>query len=475
MIQVIPLIGATITSLSYFIYKSSDLPYDIENDFKVNDIDKINDYKYLLLKKEDLENVYKNIINSNKNFIVVTIDDNINLEHPKSVKGIIDTKIKFNGLERKVDSFFLPMTFQMDTIDKFFFLIKNKENLILKELINYEETLNELREKNQLYYIEDYILPLAKISRENNNEVFINESFGKYIYFKDNEKLNLNNNLTKFKDLIEKYDQENKNLILILNENKNLTIFKSQGNNLFYDNSKYKINELLINYLQRLFNYDYSLIQEYSKLMSFLIKSQIFNNINLLNNNTEVNLYLENLKKLAMKEKINYEMLIDLTIKDYLIHYQKTSLLGESINLKNNNLFIVEAINHKTINKNLDNLINFKLEEDLDKYKKIKLELNNLNLNKHLQYSNEDILKINNFKEKYLSLYPEVFKISNYGTISNFKNHNFTNLKLGIDGHNTIGLTSFIGTSASTPEELINLITNKINDFEIYEKEFIER
>jgi 4-hydroxy-3-methylbut-2-enyl diphosphate reductase IspH len=36
-------------------------------------------------------------------------------------------------------------------------------------------------------------------------------------------------------------------------------------------------------------------------------------------------------------------------------------------------------------------------------------------------------------------------------------------------------LTSFIGTSASTPEELINLITNKINDFEIYEKEFIER
>lgn len=51
MIQVIPLIGTTITSLSYFIYKSSDLPYDIENDFKVNDIDKINDYKYLLLKK----------------------------------------------------------------------------------------------------------------------------------------------------------------------------------------------------------------------------------------------------------------------------------------------------------------------------------------------------------------------------------------------------------------------------------------
>ncbi len=168
-------------------------------------------------------------------------------------------------------------------------------------------------------------------------------------------------------------------------------------------------------------------------------------------------------------------MLIDLTIKDYLIHYQKTSLLEESINLKNNNLFIVEAINHKTINKNLDNLINFKLEEDLDKYKKIKLELNNLNLNKHLQYSNEDVLKINNFKEKYLSLYPEVFKISNYGTISNFKNHNFTNLKLGIDGHNTIGLTSFIGTSASTPEELINLITNKMNDFEVYEKEFIER
>ena len=106
---------------------------------------------------------------------------------------------------------------------------------------------------------------------------------------------------------------------------------------------------------------------------------------------------------------------------------------------------------------------------------KIKLELNNLNLYKHLQYSNKDVLKINNFKEKYLSLYPEVFKISNYGTISNFKNHNFTNLKLGIDGHNTIGLTSFIGTSASTPEELINLITNKMNDFEVYEKEFIER
>lgn len=200
MIQVIPLIGATITSLSYFIYKSSDLPYDIENDFKVNDIDKINNYKYLLLKKEDLENVYKNIINSNKNFIVVTIDDNINLEHPKSVKGIIDTKIKFNSLERKVDSFFLPMTFQMDMIDKFFFLVKNKEKLILKELINYEETLNELMEKNQLYYIEDYILPLAKISKENNKEVFINESFGKYIYFKDNEKLDLNNNLTKFKN-----------------------------------------------------------------------------------------------------------------------------------------------------------------------------------------------------------------------------------------------------------------------------------
>ena len=31
MMQVIPLIGTTITGLSYFIYKSSDLPYDLNN------------------------------------------------------------------------------------------------------------------------------------------------------------------------------------------------------------------------------------------------------------------------------------------------------------------------------------------------------------------------------------------------------------------------------------------------------------
>lgn len=478
----------------YYIKKILEEYIDPSNDYIPNNVDKIDETKYLLLNKEYIDNIYKKIEKSTKDNIVVTIDDNIDLNHPKSVKGIIDTKIRTNNLENKIDSFFVPVTLNMGFIDKFQFINKNKDSLSFNDLKNYENTFENLRKQDNLTYLDDYIKPLANISKEQNKTIFINESFGSYIGFEE-DKLNLDNKLSKFKNKIEKYDKDSKNLINFLNDTPNLFIAKSAGNNFFYKTGKLE-NEILSNNLNKLFDYDFKLLKEHSKIMNKLIELNIYGeNVDEISKN-----YLDYLKFLCLNKNVDYESLIDLSIKDYLIHYQKFSLLEASKDLKNNNLFIVEATNYNKINNNLEKVINFykdkinnleeiknkdiKTENDykilkqieriesnnkesifktLDKYEYLLKELKKCNFPENLNYSPEDIEKIKKFQNEFSKNFPEIFNISKYGTISNLNNQESKSFKISLEGQNTISLIAFDGTSSACPEFLSDLILKKLN------------
>ena len=160
-----------------------------------------------------------------------------------------------------------------------------------------------------------------------------------------------------------------------------------------------------------------------------------------------------------MANKLSYDNFISLYINDFLVHYDTYNLLDKSKDLKNNNLSIVEAFDEKKI---LDNYNAYKeynqkeipeLEDYFTLYKKYKLDYS---------YSQEDIAKLKELYEHNKDKYPEIFKISTFGTFSSLEHHNKESFKFGPHKQDSSGLMSATGTSFATPEVLSDIVKKSL-------------
>lgn len=427
-----------------------------------------------LIKQNSIIEIVNNINNDKKEYISIIIDSNLNdLHHAKAVSGIIDTNLKKYNIDEKVSTYFIPKNMDANIKD---FISLGIQNGLTKSFVH---NLTNLE-----YYEE-----ISKIDKD--KKVFINESFGDNPIFDIDDQLSLSD-LNKFKSKLINYRDEANQTIKFLNENSNINLIKSAGNNVhkenrqlkekieieyneLIDNKEYKIREieLVNNSLKKMFdkltNNNYDKTSDLVLFLNKVIKTKLENNPL----DIDLDIFLNDFKYLCSKKDIDFDQLIDLYLKDYLVHYDKLALLNSSKDLKNNNLHIVEAINYEKIKENIKDYKEYhKDEQSINKIEKLEKELIKLNIKDGYNYGKEDVSKIKELYEKYKEEFPEIFKYTNFGTFSSFIFHENNNknfiLKVSIDGHNSYN-KEFRGTSASTPEYISDLIN------EIIQKDFEEQ
>ena len=390
------------------------------DEYKLNKDSQLNKFE-AGLTNQNLNNLLKEIKDSDVDNIVIVMDSYKDISHPHKVKAIIDTNLKE---ETNTKTFFIPSN------------SNNKDDFIKKI-----EAIEKIMENNQ------------------DKKVFINQSFSNDI-IKETFEANFNN-ISPLKDsyLIKRVNEDNKDLIDLLNKYPNLTIVKSAGNNI--EKGTHKLNDYLKVAFDKLTNNDYNTMKDISLLLNHVLKKAI--------NGEDISLDVANIEKefkpLFEEAKLSYNNFISLYINDFLVHYDAYSALEQSKNLKNNNLNIVEAFDESKI---LENYVAYKdyhkkeipeLEDYFTFYKKYKIDYS---------YSKEEINELKKLHEKHKDTYPEIFKISTFGTFSNLEHHNNETLKFAPHKHDTSGFLMGNGTSFAAPELLSDLVKeNKINQQDI--------
>ncbi len=366
------------------------------------------------LTKNNLDKLLNEIKDSQVDNIVIIMDSYKNLSHAHQVKAIVDTNLKE---ENNVKTFYIP------------FSSKNKEDL------NRFEAIEKIIENNP------------------NKKVFINQSFGSDL-LKESFEASLDS-IKPIKDsfLIKKINEDNDKLINLLNKYENLNIVKSAGNNI--EKKLHRLNEYLKVVFDKITNNNYETTKEITLLLNNVLNKIVKGE----EVSKDIELIESNLKPLFVANKLSYDNFISLYINDFLVHYDTYNLLDKSKDLKNNNLSIVEAFDEKKI---LDNYNAYKeynqkeipeLEDYFTLYKKYKLDYS---------YSKEDVAKLKELYENNKDKYPEIFKISTFGTFSSLEHHNKESFKFGPHKQDSSGLMSASGTSFATPEVLSDIVKKSL-------------
>lgn len=422
-------------------------------DYTVDNENDINKYENKLIDNSNKSNLIKQIENSNKDVIAITLDSNNGSSHPKDVKSIIDTNIKVNNLTNNVELIYIPNVSTLNVVDNYEKIIKENnlkldlnlsskdQYLKVKEIVNNQSNNNEL---------------IKDISNSNikNKDIVINMSFGSDFKIDDKYQLNLDSlksdNIQKH---IKDTQKETNELISILNDNPNIKVVKAAGNSAYYSNESFDLNYTLhhelFKYMAKISNGNYAKMKDISISMNQIVKDSI-------DGKKIDKSFIDDLVK--NNPNVNINQFMSLYIKDYLINYDTLAFLESSQNIQNNNFFVAEAYDYETFKNNYSlykkyNGNNTELDYFFDKISYLKMnDLNGLSIKESKEIQQEF--------ETYKDKYPEIFKISKFGTFSNFEYHDKDILKLLPDGENTGMITKFTGTSAAAPMLTSNIIEN---------------
>lgn len=277
--------------------------------------------------------------------------------------------------------------------------ISNLKKSIIFNLINDDETYNEYTNKEELLFnIKNYYENIIKQKRKENliNSIKYYENYN--TYQNENEKF------------LKLYTQENNdklNKYIQLNEKiKNFNLKKEIYNyiDLILSNDYVNNNKINTYYIRRYLDYLYSYENKNEKFLEF------YKNIN-----KDFYDLIENKDKIIeiLKESLIYKNIIDNKIKNdnleleelkkdkYIENYIFVKNLKEKVN--HNQLVKAGTNSYNFIIKNLNNLSNF--NNNLNKFK------NNLIIYEIENYfSNKELIKINNFKEKINIIFNELYK-----------------------------------------------------------------
>lgn len=387
----------------------------IFDDYKVNKDKQFDKYK-IGLGKKTLNQLNDEIKEANVDNIVIVMDSATNISHGVQVKSIIDTNLK-----------------DLDNIKTFYIPFKGGSG---DDKISVHNAIQEIINQNQ------------------NKNIFINQSFTKDIITSEfNASLESLHQL-KDSNLLNYIKESNKNTIELLNKNSNLNIIKSAGNNIRTRND-FLTNDVLKIPFDKITNNNY----EEMKNISIVLNNIIRDSISGKDMSKEIKELKEIFKPIFKENNVSLDKFISLYINDYLIHYETNNLLEQSKNLKYDNLKIVEAFDEAKI---LENYTHYKeyhkeipeLEDYFNIYKKYKLDYS---------YNQQETKELKEFYEKNKDKYPEIFKISTFGTFSTFEHHDKEAFQRSVHKQDVPGLSRGYGTSFATPEVLSDVVKNNID------------
>ncbi len=409
--------------------------------------------KYMLTQ-EKLNTISKKIKQETK-IINVIIDSGY---HAVVVKKIADTKLHSlsKKLQVSIENIFIPKFMNSDYIN-------NYSKILAANNIETKYFLGEQRAQLAAYRAlkskaRDYeILETFALNHPMKN-LYFNMSYSRTLSIEMggeyNKKIFQNNFIHKYLKYI---NDENIKLLNVINKHPNIFLYKAAGNNFVLNSfsNNQIIDELLPHYIKYSIG-DYDKMVRLSTIFYNFIESML-KNIPDARKTIHRELNLENIY--LTDNRLN--TLIDLHMVEYFYMYETTNLLKHlNTNYKQlaSRVKIVEAFSNQSLKRNYKLLkkYNYKIvDKELYDY------VNGITVyTRFNEYDQDEIEELKKLSNKYSDKYPELFKITEYGTFVDLQLKNTRSLIIGPTYHN-VEYQKVGGTSLTTPD----LMTDKSLSF----------